>query len=277
VCKRKILGLCGNTINVCGMRYMSLSKEAVVEATTVFRAVKMLFNDMNKLEYESVKRMVVYLRVCMDLLYWKIGETWEANMGWEKNAKFNMEIVTGRLNQCYEEYEAENSCDLPFDLYEGFVDLLEQCRMWMRKLIKEEPEWEEDGMELGPVRRVTREEYEGRRRVDEGLEDAGDTGDAGEGRGREYEFETESNEDVGGLQRAVEVLQQTVERDHEIIEGLRNEVSELRNRIEKLERAKSERVWSRLWGGSDVRKSSLNGGNGVDMETLLCRLNEMNF
>jgi len=224
------------------------------EAEKVFRAVKMLFEDMNKLEYESVKRMVVHLGVCMDLLYWKVsngyvkggkGETWSEKMDWWTNAKYYMQVVTGRLNECYADYEAENSCDLPFDLYEGFVDVLDQCRRWMRQLIEEEPGWGEDGMELEPVPRVTEEEYEGRRRV------------RGEVRG--YGPETGSG----------------VEKEHETIEGLRNEVSELRKRVEKLERAK--KPWSWGWGGSDVRKSPSNGGTGVDMETLLCRLNEMNL
>jgi hypothetical protein len=155
-----------------------------------------------------------------------------------------MQFVTGRLNECYADYEAENSCDLPFDLYEGFVDVLDQCRRWMNQLIEEEPEWGEDGMELEPVPRVTEEEYERRRRV--------------RGKVRGYGPETGS----------------AVEKEHEIIEGLRNEVSELRKRIDTLESAKKP-WWG--WGGSDVRKSPSNGGTGVDMETLLCRLGEMNL
>ena len=232
MCTLKITGLCGNTINVCGMRYMSgneLSEYEKVES--VFRAVKTMFIDMQTIEYDSVKRMVGQLRVCMDLLYWKdrcLEESWSEKKDWWTNAKYYMEIVTGRLNECYVVYEAENSCDLPYDMYEGLVDLLDQCRRWMRKLIEEEPEWGEDGMELEPVPRVTEEEYEGRRRV------------RGEVRG------------YG-----------------------RNEVSELRDRVEKLERAK--KPWSRWWGGSDVRNGPSNGGSGVDIKTLLCRLSEMKF
>ena len=96
------------------------------------------------------------------------------------------------------------------------------------------------------VRIVTKEEYEGRGRV------------RAEVRG--YGPETGS-----GVEKEREM--------REMIEDLRNEVSELRNRIEKMERAK--KPWSRWWGGSDVRKSPSNGGTGVDMETLLCRLGEM--
>ncbi len=59
--------LCENIINVCGMRYMSRHEKA----ETVFRAVKTLLNDMNELEYDSVKRMVVHLRECMELLFFK--------------------------------------------------------------------------------------------------------------------------------------------------------------------------------------------------------------
>jgi hypothetical protein len=200
------------------MGYMSGNEEtAHEEAETVFRAVKTMFIDMQKIEYGSVNRMVNQLRVCMDLLYWKdrcLNESWSEKKDWCKNAKYYMEIVTGRLNECYVVYEAENSCDLPYDMYEGLVDLLDQCRRWMRQLIEEEPEWGEDGMELEPVRRVTEEEYEGRR-------------------------------------------------------------SELRNRIVNSERAK--KPWSWGWGGSNVRNGPSNGGTGVDMETLLCRLSEMKF
>ena len=167
MCLFKITGLCGNTINVCEMRYMSGNEmSAHEEAEKVFRAVKMLFENMNELEYESVKRMVVHLRECMDLLYRKVsskyvkGETWAAKMDWWTEAKYYMQFVTGRLNECYADYEAENSCDLSFDMYEGFVDVLDQCRRWMNQLIEEEPEWGEDGMELEPVPRVTEEEYE---------------------------------------------------------------------------------------------------------------------
>jgi hypothetical protein len=201
------------------------------EAEMVFRAVKTMFIDMQTIEYDSVRQMVGQLRVCMDLLYWKdrYGKgTWSQKMDWWTNAKYYMEIVTGRLNECYAEYEAENSCDLPFYLYDGFVELLDQCRMWMRNLIEGEPGFVEEEMELGPVRRVTEEEYEGRGRV------------------------------------RVEV------RGHGPETG-----SELKDRVEKLERAK--KPWSWGWGGSDVRKSPSNGGTGVDMETLLCRLGEMNL
>jgi len=251
VCLFKITGLCGNTINVCGMRNMSLSKEAVAEAATMFRAVKFLFSDMNESKYESAQPFVLHLRACMEELFQMVpikygnSEPWAAKMDWRSNTSYYMEFVTDKLNECYAEYEEENSCDLPFDLYEGFVDLLDQCRSWMRTWMKDEPGWEEAGMELGPVRRVTKEEYEGRGRV------------RAEVRG--YGPETGS----------------AVEKEHEIIEGLRNEVSELRNRIEKKERAK--KPWSWGWGGSDVRKSPSNGGTGVDMETLLCRLGEMKF
>lgn len=251
MCTRKITGLCGNTINVCGMRYMSGHEESVDKAETLFRAVKMLFNDMKNIEYDSVKRMVEHLRECMEELFQMVpikygnSETWAAKMDWRSNTSYYMEFVTDKLNECYEEYEVENSCDLPFDLYEGFVDLLDQCRSWMRTWMKDEPGWEEAGIELEPVPRVTEEEYEGRRRV------------RGEVRG--YGLETGS----------------AVEKEHETIEGLRNEVSELRDRVEKLERAK--KPWSWGWGGSDVRNSPSNGGTGVDMETLLCRLNEMKF
>jgi len=255
MCTWRITGLCGNTINVCGVRYMSGNEmSAHEEAEKVFRAVKMLFEDMNELEYESVKRMVVHLRECMDLLYRKVsskyvkGETWAAKMDWWTEAKYYMQFVTGRLNECYADYEAENSCDLSFDLYEGFVDVLDQCRRWMRQLIEEEPEWGEDGMELEPVPRVTEEEYEGRGRVR--TEVRGDGPERGSGGEKEHEM-------------------------REMIEDLRNEVSELRKRVEKLERAK--KPWSWGWGGSDVRNSPSHGGNGVDMETLLCRLGEMKF
>ena len=232
MCTRRITGLSVNSINVCGVRYMSRNEMSAHEkAASVFRAVKTMFIDMQTIEYDSVKQMVGQLRVCMDLLYWKdryVKGTWSEKIDWKYNAKYYMQVVTGRLNECYAEYEVENSCDLSFDLYEGFVDVLDQCRRWMRKLIEEEPEWGEDGMELEPVPRVTEEEYKGRGRV------------RGEVRG------------YG-----------------------RNEVSELRDRVEKLERAK--KPWSWGWGGSDVRNSPSHGGNGVDMETLLCRLGEMKF
>jgi hypothetical protein len=229
------------------MRYMSGNEEAAYEeAESVFNAVKVFFEYMNGSEYESVQRMVVHLRECMDLLYWKNGETWEADKGWSSYTKEYIEIVTGTLNECYAEYEAENSCDLDFYWYAGFVDLLDKCRRWMRKLIEEDPEWEVvAGMELGPVRRVTKEEYEGRRRVRAEVRGYGPERGSG------------------------------VEKEHETIEGLRNEVSELRKRIDNLERAK--KPWSWGWGGSNVRNSPSNGGNGVDMETLLCRLGEMKF
>jgi hypothetical protein len=234
------------------MRYMSGNEMSAHEkAESVFRAVKTMFIDMQKIEYGSVNRMVDQLRVCMDLLYWKdryVKETWSEKMDWWTNAKYYMEIVTGRLNECYAVYEAENSCDLPFDLYVGFLGLLDQCRRLMRQLIEEEPEWGEEEMELGPVRRVTKEEYEGRGRV------------RAEVRG--YGPETGS-----GVEKEREM--------REMIEDLRNEVSALRDRVEKLERAK--KPWSWGWGGSNVRKSPSDGGNGVDMETLLYRLNEMNL
>jgi hypothetical protein len=239
------------------MRYMSGNEmSAHEEAEKVFRAVKMLFEDMNELEYESVKRMVVHLRECMDLLYRKVsskyvkGETWAAKMDWWTEAKFYMQVLTGRLNDCYAEYEAENSCDLPFDLYERYVNLLDQCRRWMGKLIEEEPGWDEDGMELGPVRRVTKEEYEGRGRVR--AEVSGYGPERGSGVGKEREM-------------------------REMIEDLRNEVSELRNRIEKLERVKVEKPWYRWWGSQETNVGSYNNVHEVDMETLLCRLNEIKF
>lgn len=179
VCEWKITGLSVKSINACGMGYMSGNEMSPhEEAETVFRVVKKMFIDMQKIEYDSVKRMVGQLRVCMDLLYWKdryVKGTWSAKMDWWTNAKYYMEIVTGRLNECYAVYEAENSCDLPFDLYVGFLGLLDQCRSWMRKLIEKEPGWGEEGMELGPVRRVTEEEYEGRGRVAE-VEDVVRTG-----------------------------------------------------------------------------------------------------
>ena len=210
MCKRKILGLSVNTINVCGMRYMSRNEmSAHEEAESVFNAVKVFFEEMNGSEYESVQRMVVHLRECMDLLYWKNGETWEADKGWSSNTKEYMEIVTGKLNECYAEYEAENSCDLDFYWYAGFVDLLNKCRRWMRQLIEEEPVWGEEGMELGPVLRVTKGEYEGRERVR--AEVRGDGPERGSGVEKERKM-------------------------REMIEDLRNEISELRNRIEKLDR-----------------------------------------
>ena len=151
------------------------------EAYTCFAAVKVLFDDMRTIRYESVERMVEHLRGCMEELFQMVpikygnSGTWAAKMDWWTNASYYMEFVTDKLNECYEEYEAENSCDLPFDLYEGFVDLLDQCRSWMRTWMQGEPEWEKRGMELGPVRRVTEEEYEGRGRVAE-VEDFARTG-----------------------------------------------------------------------------------------------------
>ncbi len=255
MCTRRITGLCGNSINVCGLRYMSGYEEtayeeaAYEEAASVFNSVKVFFEEMNGSEYESVQRMVVHLRECMDLLYWKNGETWKADKGWSERKEEYMELVTGELNECYAEYEAENSCDLDWFWYAGFVDLLDKCRRWMRKLINEDPEWKVmEGMELGPVRRVTKGEYEGRGRVRAAVR--GDGLERGSGGEKEREM-------------------------REMIEDLRNEVSELRKRIEKMERAK--KPWSWGWGGSDVRNSPSNGGTGVDMETLLCRLGEMKF
>jgi hypothetical protein len=153
------------------MRNMSLSKEAVAEAATMFRAVKFLFSDMNESKYESAQPFVLYLRACMEELFQMVpikygnSEPWAAKMDWRSNTSYYMEFVTDKLNECFDEYEKRNSCDLPFDLYEGFVDVLDQCRSWMSKLIEEEPELEEAGMELGPIRRVTKGEYEGRERV----------------------------------------------------------------------------------------------------------------
>ncbi len=136
------------------------------EAESVFRDVKVFFEYMNGSEYKSVQRMVVHLGVCMNLLYWKTGETLKADEGWSKYTKEYMETVTGILNECYAEYEAEKSCDLDFYWYAAFVDLLNKCRRWMRQLIEEEPAWEvAAGMELGPVVIVTKGEYEGRGRV----------------------------------------------------------------------------------------------------------------
>jgi hypothetical protein len=74
-----------------------------------------------------------------------------------------MKVVTEKLNACYAEYEVKSSCDLPFDKYNGFLDLLDECRTWMQ----DELEREKRGMELGPVHRTTEEEYEGRGRVTE--------------------------------------------------------------------------------------------------------------
>jgi hypothetical protein len=249
----KCLSLCGNTINVCGMRYMSGHEEAATEAETVFRAVKKMFNDMKKIEYDSVKRMVEHLRACMEELFQMVpikygnSETWAAKMDWLSNASYYMEFVTDELNECYAEYEAENSCDLPFDLYEGFVDLLDQCRSWMRTWMKDEPGWEEAGMELGPVRRVTEEEYEGRGRVR--AEVRGHGPERGSG----------------------------VEKEREMIEALRNEISELNERVEKLERVKVKKPWYRQWGKQETNVGSSNNVHEVDTKTLLCRLNEMNF
>lgn len=250
MCERKILGLGVKSINVCGMGYMSLYEETTYEeAVSVFNSVKVFFEAMNGSEYESVQRMVVHLRECMDLLYWKVGETWEANTNWSKRTEEYMELVTGILNECYAEYEAGNSVDLDFYLYAAFVSVLDKCRRWMRKLIEEDPEWEVvAGMELEPIRILTKGEYEGRGRVR--AEVRGDGPERGSGGEKEREM-------------------------REMIEDLRNEVSELRNRLEKLERAK--KPWSWGWGGSNVRKSPSDGGNGVDMETLLCRLGEMNL
>jgi hypothetical protein len=220
---------------------------AYEEAASVFNSVKVFFEYMNGLEYESVKRMVVHLQDCMDILYWNDGET--PDSGWSTYTKQYMETVTSILNKCYAEYEAENSCDLDFYWYAGFVDLLDKCRRWMRKLIEEDPEWEVvAGMELEPIRILTKGEYERRGRVRAAVR--GDGAERGSGGEKEREM-------------------------HKMIEDLGNEVSELRNRIEKMERAKKS--WSWGWGGSDVRKSPSNGGTGVDMETLLCRLGEMNI
>jgi hypothetical protein len=230
------------------MGYMSVHEEtAYEEAASVFSAVKVFFEAMNGSEYESVKRMVVHLQDCMDILYWNDGET--PDRGWSTSTKQYMETVTSILNKCYAEYEEENSCDLDWFWYAGFVELLDKCRRWMRKLINEDPEFKIiEGMELEPIRIVTKTEYEGRERVRSEV--------------RGYGPETGS-----GVEKEREM--------REMIEDLRNEVSELRNRIEKMERAK--KPWSWGWGGSDVRKSPSNGGTGVDMETLLCRLGEMKF
>jgi hypothetical protein len=220
---------------------MSGHEEAVYEeAKSVFNDVKKFFTYMNGSVYESVQRMVVHLRECMQLLYWEDGET--ADSGWSTYMKEYMETVTGILNECYAEYEKENSCDLDFYWYVAFVDLLDKCRSWMRKLIEEDPESEVvAGMELGPVRRVTKTEYEGRRGV--------------------------WAESGAGKERSM----------RETIEDLRNEVSELRNRIDKLERAKVERRGFRWWGKTDAKNDPSRGVHAADIQTLLCRLSEMNL
>jgi hypothetical protein len=133
------------------------------EAETVFRAVKVLFDDVRKIRYESVESMVKYLQECMNLLFYGKGEKWSPKMDWWTNCSYYMKVVTENLNACYAEYEVKNSLDLPFEKYDGFLDLLDECRTWMQG----EPEREKRGMELGPVRRVTEEEYQGRGRVAE--------------------------------------------------------------------------------------------------------------
>jgi hypothetical protein len=110
----------------------------------------------------------------------------------------------------------------------------------MGKLIEEEPGWDEDGMELGPVRRVTKEEYEGRGRVRAEV--------------REY-----------GAERL------------ETIADLRKEISELRDRVDKLERVKVEKSWFGGWGRQGTNVGSCNNVHEVDTKTLLCRLSEMKF
>jgi hypothetical protein len=255
MCKRKILGLSVNSINVCGMRYMSGHEEtAYEEAESVFNAVKVFFEAMNGSEYKSVQRMVVHLRECMDLLYWKNGETWKADKGWSTYTKEYMETVTGILNECYAEYEEENSCDLDFYLYAAFVAVLDKCRRWMRKLIEEDPEWEVvAGMELGPIRIVTKGEYEGRGRV------RAEVSGYGPERGSGVEKEREMRE------------------MREMIEALRNEVSELRNRIKMLESVKVEKSWFGGWGRQGTNVGSYNNVHEVDTKTLLCRLSAMKF
>jgi hypothetical protein len=224
-----------------GYEETAYEEAAYEEAASVFNSVKVFFEEMNGSEYESVQRMVVHLRECMDLLYWKNGETWKADKGWSERKEEYMELVTGELNECYAEYEAENSCDLDWFWYAGFVDLLDKCRMWMRKLINEDPEWKVmDGMELEPIRRVTKEQYERRGRVRAEV--------------REY-----------GAERL------------ETIADLRREISELRDRVDKLERVKVENSWFPRWGRKGTNVGSCNNVYEVDTKTLLCRLSEMNL
>lgn len=133
------------------------------KADTYFVAVKVLFDDVRTIRYESVERMVEHLRKCMGLLFHGKCENWSPKNDWWTKCSYYMKVVTEKLNACYVEYEVNNSRDLPFEKYDGFLDLLDGCRTWMQG----EPEWEKRGMELGPVRRVSEEEYQGRGRVAE--------------------------------------------------------------------------------------------------------------
>jgi hypothetical protein len=114
------------------------------KADTYFAVVEVLFNDMRTIKYKSVERTVEHLRECMHLLFDGNGEYWSARTDWLKECSYYMKVVTENLNACYAEYEVKNSCDLPFHKYNGFLDLLDECRTWM----KDEPEREKRGTAL---------------------------------------------------------------------------------------------------------------------------------
>ncbi len=58
---------------------------------------------------------------------------------------------------------------------------------------------------------------------------------------------------------------------------MRKEISELRNRVDKLESVKVEKSWFTRWGRQGTNVGSYNNVHEVDMERLLCRLIEMKF
>ena len=73
------------------------------KADTCFTAVKVLFDDVRTIRYESVERMVEHLRKCMGLLFHGNGGHWSPRMDWWTNCSYYMKVVTENLNACYAE------------------------------------------------------------------------------------------------------------------------------------------------------------------------------
>ena len=88
----------------------------------------------------GVKAMRAHLKRCVDRLYVEEqgGGSDRINIlrlrqNWQTEYYDLMVFVTSELNAAYAEYERERSSGLSYQMYESFVEILSECRVWMKQ------------------------------------------------------------------------------------------------------------------------------------------------
>ena len=88
----------------------------------------------------GVKAVRAHLKRCVDRLYVeKQGggldriTILEPRKNWRTDCYDLMVFVTSELDAAYAEYERENSSGLSYQMYESFVEILSECRVWMKQ------------------------------------------------------------------------------------------------------------------------------------------------